>query len=70
MHGYSNIGDLDQALAWMKRGWELGDRWEHFYMRAYSNPGLVALRAHSEYQALVDDTIGSTQSCHGHGEMF
>lgn len=62
---YARLGEPEEAVRWMARGWEAGDRWEFFYLRVYDWPGFDLLRAHPAFQQLMDRTIGNPPTCPG-----
>lgn len=65
VRGHAVLGQPEQAVAWMAEGWALGDRWEFFYNRVYPWPGFDELRAHSDFNELMSQTVGNPATCPG-----
>lgn len=66
VRGHAMLGQPEQAVAWMEKGWLLGDRWEFFYNRVYPWPGFDELRSHPAFQDLMRRTIGTPATCPGY----
>ncbi len=65
VHAYAALGNVSEAVRWLRHGWALGDRWEFFYVRVYPFTGFDALRQNADYKTLMMETIGNPDHCPG-----
>jgi tetratricopeptide (TPR) repeat protein len=61
--GHVLQGDVEEAIRWLREGWERGDRWEVLALRQYPIPGFAAFLNKPAAKAALKELIGDPPTC-------
>ena len=61
--GHVLQGDVEEAIRWLREGWERGDRWEVLALRQYPIPGFATFLNTPAAKAALKELIGDPPTC-------
>ncbi len=62
VRAYAALDEPEKAVAWLAKGYE-ENRYEFLWYRQFPYPGMQGVRAHPDFKALMDSTVGNPDDC-------